>query len=490
MKITVVFRGKARIHFARDAFTLVELLVVLGIALLLAALILPTVKSLLVDRKTSQSAIIVKNYLDAARARAIGKNRSVAVVLERISGRAADRNDDGVINLADTVTIGTQQRFESATSKSFAASGRAMELPDTNFLPYNTCIKLSMAEEPLPITNQTIPAAVNIQSQLVGAVPTAAPYSGADALLDADQGLIQSLFPPKGEERTFSVTLPFPVTLPPTTVPSGDIYPILGDYLIAGNEISFGDSSQRFTITAPRFSSTHEAYDGANTAAQIWFSISNELGATPRSEQAIRSYSTINLPLSTLTPTSFRIYQKPKPIYSQAVQLPKGTCIDLSLSGFANDKDGLSDYRVRFASDWVIGGTTGPPTPEELRPIYLVFSPDGSFSRVYANQMLGPQTVRIDAVDDVFLHIGRIDQVTMPFNSSNVRDRASVEAAVLVGTKQNLTDPSSYVLRLSPKSGAISASPIRQFVPSSSDTLFDIIAKSRGGTFSSTVTGQ
>ena len=469
------------------AFTLVELLVVLGIALLLAALILPSVKTLLTDRKTSQAAIMVKNYLEAARARAIGKNRSVAVVLERISGRPADLNDDGVINMADTVTIGTQQRFQSATSQSFAASARTSQSPDINFIPYNTCIKLSMAEEPLPVTNRTIPMLVKIQSQLVGIVPTGAPYSGADALLDADQALIQTTFPPIGEERTFSVT---PTYSTPPGLVNGDIYPILGDYLVAGNEISFGDSSQRFTITAPRSSSVHEAYDSANPLPQIWFSISNELGATTRNEQSIRAYSSINLPASTSIPTSFRIYQKPKPIYTQTVQLPKGACIDLSLSGFANDKVGLSDYRARFASDWVIGGASGPPTPEELRPIYLVFSPDGSFSRVYANQLMGPQSVRIDAVDDVFLHVGRIDQVAMPYNATGLRDRTSVETAAANGTKQNLTDPSTYVLRLSPKSGAISTAPIRQFVPSPADTLFDIIAKSRGGTYSSTVTGQ
>ena len=464
-----------------NAFTLVELLVVLGIALLLAALILPSVKTLLADRKTSQSAIMVKNYLEAARARAIGKNRSVAVVLERISGRPWDRIEDGIINMADTVTIGAQQRFQSATAQNFDASTRASQSPDINFIPYNTCIKLSLAEEPLPITSKTVPALVNIQTQSVGAVPTVAPYSGPDSLVDADQALF-------AEERTFSVTMPWG---PPGSIPTGDIYPMLGDYLIAGNEISFGDSSQRFTITAPRFSSAHETYDRGNSEARIWFSIANELGATTRSEQSTRSYSTINLPTRTEIPTTFRIFQKPKPIYTQTVQLPKGACIDLSLSGFASDKVGLSDYRARFASDWVIGGASGPPTPEELRPIYLVFSPDGSFSRVYANQMMGPQSVRIDAVDDVFLHVGRIDQVTMPYNTSTLlRDKVSAITADANGTKQNLTDPSTYVLRLSPKSGAISAAPIRMFVPSSTDTLFDIIAKSRGGAFSSTVTGQ
>ena len=487
MRTLMVLNCKSQVRARRRAFTLIELLVVLGIALLLASIILPTVKSLLVDRKSSQSAIMVKNYLEAARARAIGKNRSVAVVLERLSGRASDVDDNGVLNLADTVADGLGRRFVSATAQSFPIAQRASQSPDINFLPYNTCIKLSMAEEPLPISSKTIPTSVNIQWQPVGAVP-GAPYSGLDALLDADQSTIQGLFPPRGEERTYSVTFPF---VSPGVIPAGDIYPILGDFLVAGNEISFGDSTQRFTITAPRFSSVHESYDSANTPAQIWFSIFNEIGATPRSEQSIQTYSNINLPLNTATPTTFRIYQKPKPIYSQTVQLPNGACIDLSLSGFSNDRVGLSDYRVRFASDWVLSGASGPPAPEELRPIYLVFSPDGSFSKVYANQMSGQQNSRIDAVDDVFLHIGKIDQVTMPFNQSTQRrDLASVVNADSNGLKQNLTDPSGYVIRLSPKSGAISAAPIRQFVPSGTDTLFDVIGKSRGATFSSTVTGQ
>ena len=132
----------------RRAFTLVELLTVLGIALLLAALVLPTVKGLLQDRKSSQAAILVKNYIEAARARAIGKNRSVAVVLERLSGRAADLDENGVINMLDTDSTLTPPRFISATSSSFSIASRTAQSPDTNFLPYNSCIKLSMAEEP------------------------------------------------------------------------------------------------------------------------------------------------------------------------------------------------------------------------------------------------------------------------------------------------------------------------------------------------------
>jgi prepilin-type N-terminal cleavage/methylation domain-containing protein len=447
----------------RHGMTLVELLVVLGIVSLLAALVLPTVKGLMTDRKTSQSAIVVKNYIEAARARAIGKNRSVAVVLQRVSSRA----------IFDSAT----SSYVSGSASRFAAGSRASFSPDTNFIPYNTCIKLSLAEEPLPVTERTLPMGATIIARspsdgLTPSIPTN--YDPLVPLLDMDQGNGIA------EVRVFRVT---------TTANAADL---LGEYLVAGNEISLGDSPLRFTIASPTSRKPHDNFASGNPN-EIWFSVYNEVGLDGSAETAMRPY--VNLTAGGAV-SSFRIYQKPKPIYSQALQLPKGTCIDLSLSGFANDRPGLTDYRVRFSSDWVISGTDGIPTPEELRPIYLVFSPDGSFSRIYANEKsvppaVNPQAVRIDPVEDVFLHIGRIDQVYMPVDTSvGGRNRTALEVAVANGVKQNLTDPSSYVLRISAKSGAITAAPIRQYFPLAGDTLGDIIGKSRLGTYNSTITGQ
>ena len=79
----------------------------------------------------------------------------------------------------------------------------------------------------------------------------------------------------------------------------------------------------------------------------------------------------------------------------------------------------------------------------------------------------------------------------MPVDTSvGGRNRTALEVAAANGVKQNLTDPSSYVLRISAKSGAITAAPIRQYFPLAGDTLGDIIGKSRLGTYNSTITGQ
>jgi Tfp pilus assembly protein FimT len=459
-----------RTKIVRIGVTLVELLVVLAIATALAALILPSVKTLLTDRKSSQAAIVVKNYIEAARARALGKNRSVAVVLERLSARAADLNEDGVINLPDAqLNPNYPNRFMSATALSFAPGARANQAADTNFLVYNTCIKLSLAEEPAPITEQSLASPVEITS-----------VANNDGTVPASYDRIPlRVTYANNDVRIFRVSA--------GSVNAADL---LGEYLLAGNEISFGESTTKFLITSPSLRTSHIAY-ASNNAGNIWFAVSNEQGVDVTEELSKRPY----VEASPGTPTSsFRIYQKPKPIYSQTLQMPKGSCIDLSLSGFASDRPGmLSDYRVRFASDWVMGGTTGVPTPEELRPIYLVFAGDGSFSSVVANGKGDQYATRVDSPDDVFLHVGRIDQVVMPLDpnaSLRVRTRAGLEAANLAGVKMNLTDPSSYVIRISPKSGAVSAGPITQFIPEAADSLFDIIEKSRSGSFSSTLTGQ
>lgn len=472
----------------RLGVTLVELLMVLGIVSLLAALILPSVKGMMADRKTSQAAILVKNYFEAARARALGKNRSVAVVLERLSGRAMDVNEDSVIDLQDAqLNPNYVNRFSSATASGVAPGSRKLPTTplDTNFLPYNTCIKLSMAEEPLPVTEASIFTAVTMTARAPGdSLSTTFPipnvYDPSVPLVDIDQSVMAI-----PEVRVFQVTVPV----------GQNAADLLGEYLVAGNEVSFGDSPTRFTIMSPTTRAPHDSYAPSN-AGTIWFSVSNELGVDALGEMAMRPY--VNAIAGTAS-NKFKIYQKPKPIYSQTIQLPKGSCIDLSLSGFATNRTDLnvagdfSDYRFRFASDWVLWGANGIPTPEELRPIYVVFSHDGSLSRVYANQKMGPQLVRIDSVEDVFLHIGRIDQVVAaldPVTPVNGRNIAGLTAEIANGTKMNLTDPSSYILRLSPKSGAITAAPITFFAPLATDRFGDIIGKSRLGTFNSTITGQ
>ena len=484
--------------------TLVELLVVVGVVSVVAAIVLPSVKTLLTDRKTSQSAIVIKNFFEAARARAIGKNRTVAVVLERLSSRVQLDNLGNPFSQTATTTI---------TS------------PDTNFIPYNTCIRLSLAEEPMPVTQASLPVSLSIIARAPGdglpdPIPTST-YTGADALIDRDQlaGI--------SEVRIFQVK-----------VPAGSDFNLsllLSEYLINGSQISFGNSKRRFTIVAPRSPMVHHNHfplpplssSQIPSDRSIWFAVMNEEGFEGLGERALEPLE----PLAAgATYSRFKIYSRPKPIYSEMVQLPRGMCIDLSLSGFANDTirntsagtpikqtvydsaqapiaNPLSDYRVRFASDW-IGNNATPLLPNQVRPVYIAFGPDGNLSHVWANERQVPgepsyvgNLTRIDATQDIFLHIGKIDQVVMPVDpdpSILGRNKFAFDAVNSSGVRQNLSDLNSYIVRLSPKSGSITASPavgidtqigILGLSPATL-TFGDLVELSRRGTYNTNVTSQ
>lgn len=459
----------------RRGFTLVELLVTLAVISALAVIVLPSVKTMLADRRGSQAAIMVKNYLEAARSRAIASGKPVAVVLERLSSRPYDADENGRIEGAEVGVSGTSSVVNPGDDRY------------TNYIPYNACVRLSMAESPMPISS----ASMGLPPTVVVGITQTPPSETREPTIQELSQL--GSFHRVGvylQTRTLANT----IADHPTKV-------FIINNLVAGNEVSFGLSQSKFVIATTKL----DVQNGLEIL--ILYFLSGNVSVNP-TEIAVSS-------LVPKSADSLTVYPKPKPIAVQNVILPRGSCVDLSVSGFSEPRKlyhispaGISvedpyaairDYRLRFSSTWVspnvgLPASELPPVPQahELRPVYIVFNPDGSFGRVFANnQAIDRQPARpptslkmIDAAEDLFLHIGRIDQVN---------ESTEVPYA---GT---LSDPSNYIVRVSPKSGAVAASPIGAIRPEDiapggllgvNPSLGDCVSLSRKRAFAQFATGQ
>jgi prepilin-type N-terminal cleavage/methylation domain-containing protein len=411
-------RGKAG---ASLGYSLIELLAVLAIVSILAAIALPTVKNVLTERKTSVAALEVKAFLEAARARAVARGRPVSVILDRLSSRG----DGFGINPNAALSPANPPRSTTAENPlpPLPTPYWTPSDPSTNFDTYNACIRLTMAESLKPIEFEL---GVNFLAE-----------NGTAA--DDNDGLAEP-------GRVLGI-------------PNAD--PRLVDNLAVGADIDLiadNDREYRFTISGVAVSGGNFLVAIRNEGDSTHpFGSLADVNRMAASQAVMRPFVLINSKVN-----RFRIQPPPHPVASTVNELPKGSCIDLSLSGLAADDPNVNtvaatalfrNCKRQFASDWVLPSVTQIPMPHELRPVYLTFSPSGALTHVYCNGPAMSSLLRIEPQADVMLFVGRLDQI---LRGTNASDLAAAQDASL---KANLTDPTGYWVRISPTSGAISASP-------------------------------
>lgn len=101
MNMMLPSRGRTR---PASAFTLIEILVVLSLLLVLAAVALPNVKELVSNQIVSRTARNINAFMDVARNRAIAENRRVGVLIER-AGTADERGRAHSIRLRQLTSV-------------------------------------------------------------------------------------------------------------------------------------------------------------------------------------------------------------------------------------------------------------------------------------------------------------------------------------------------------------------------------------------------
>jgi prepilin-type N-terminal cleavage/methylation domain-containing protein len=324
----------------RRGVTLVELLIVIGITSLIAAVALPSVKTLLKDRKTNQAAIQVRGFIESAKAMAIAKGREVAVVLDRMS-------DAGDYNAAGNNWFSTEARD----------------------LHRNTVLRLSLAEVLPPYTgdldNSTcILELSDAPSQVGAAFPQ---FNRALININQNPSLVR----------------------------------LIDSKLI--DKIAFSDRMETFEVLVDDCT-----YDSSTGIARIEFINSRTA-----------SRAIVNRAPSRVSagPHTFRIYCKPRRLYAKPMQLPKGTCIDMSLSGRGVDGFSFSAQQIEaFDPKNTLG-------VNQVRPIYLVFDSQGAMASLYGNFSGQPAMTKVLPTSDVYLLVGKTDKVVFPgatFNNTTL----------------------------------------------------------------------
>jgi len=467
----------------RHGLSLVELLVVIVIISILSALVLPSFKNVLSERKTNIAALEVKSFLEAARSRAIARGRNVSVILERLSSRGNGLGIDGTAvsptNPPGSITAQNPNSGVASPIAQFSSSDNFL-----NYSQYNTSVRMTMAETLRP-TEYEITGSVTATYSAGGLVtvqdnttPTPQPLDRRLSL-DLVAGNTVELLEPSGAKNRFQIIWP-------AIQPSGNQSTYFFRVLNVGNTtLPFGNIL--------------------------------EINFAAASQQALRRFIEVG------TISGIRVYSQPKPLASVTNELPRGTCIDLSISGLASD-DPLANHTAseftncqrEFASDWIMPpGRGGPPTPQQLRPVVITFSASGNIDSITCNapQMttFNPPSVmrmftshRIEPNQDVFLFVGRTDQVVFPLDTtaSPIKlDAFGIALRVDEGAKPNILDPTGYWVRISATNGSVAAAPtqawhVEQDVeearsnPSGADALGEMLTESRALTFQSELSSQ
>jgi len=419
----------------------------------------------------------VKSFLEAARARAIARGRNVSVIFERLSSRGDGLGIDGT-----AVTPTNPPRSITAQNPATGAAAVAVFPAIDNFLnysQYNTAVRMTMAETLRP-TEYSATAAPIISSIQIGTPPNHR-FDQVVSLSSMDRRLATEIVP--GNEIEF--------------LSSDNV----GSKFQIQRVISVASPNYQFVI--------------ANQGTpQQPFGTLGDVDESARNQRALKRH--VNLVNLT---SNFRIYSAPKPLASVTNELPRGTCVDLSISGLASDEP-LANYtsteftncQREFASDWIMPpGLGGPPTPQQLRPVTITFSPSGNIDSVMSNapQLFAfPSSARvfnarrIEPNQDVFLFVGRTDQVVFPVDqNTNQLNAAGLAQRVDEGAKPNMLDPTGYWIRISATNGSVAAAPtqawhVEQDVaearndPANADDLGEMITESRALTFQSELSSQ
>ena len=386
----------------RSAFTLVELLIVLAIFSVLAAIALPTIRGLLRDGKTAHQARQITTFLREARSRAIASKSEVGVLFERFgSANNFDRSFSIRMRLSNAVPPYAGEA-PSAKAILFHNPPQAVGIPG----PLDPGVPPIFDPEAQPVAiNQTPRVDGPTNAAFFPATECPLLFLSAQGGGGPEQpiGVYDRLELQGGR----SVVIIGMVAVPPSASPYG-----------AGTKVIF-DPRERLYDAGSALTST--------SLPSVVF---------PSSVQIRRATAPVSR-------SSFKIHRKPNISEVGTVNFLKGMAIDLNFSGI-----GPGGFQL---SQFAIAPTAGPSADFPCGNVGIVFAPDGTVS--YMNYNVNTGSGAVPSVEhpasNIYLCLGKVDGVRPDSIYENTESPPS-----------NIMNLDATWIVINPFTGRIEASPM------------------------------
>lgn len=407
---------------SRAGVTLTELLIVLGVLSLLAAIALPNIKTVIKQQRLSRSASDVQVFLNTARAKAISSGSPYGVIIERAGVNSAyDRARSFRLRFA----------YEPPAYSGDIANALGVVLPSGN----------------LCFPPQAVPTLVAAANQ-------------------AGQGAIDGIVKVGDIIEFGSVGVRAPIL--------GIRYATSNDFSGITAGIQYPESNLVPGATAGQY----WPQSAVNTQAVTGWPVL-VLGAAVSADATFDTAERISrvlLPGSTL---EFKIYRQPSASILAPLEMVDGTVIDLTYSGVGSGNirfspAAITDSATNDGSGFDAGSLAFDTSTNDFGPIIIMFDSTGAVSEVWQqwwNAPTGSYTFqRLPVSSNIFLMVARGDNVRPGDSTDGISGPNGPLGSDNAG-QANIFDLESVWLVINRQTGEISADNVGQIVRASDGSI-------------------